>query len=260
MMEAAATAQNILLFIDLDDTVFQTRNKNKHGILPATRAAKAANVSYMTQYQHLFFELFRQSKQVLIIPVTARDLRQYHNTFLSEDEQISTAVLYFSGMILHNGKKDEQWDIRIKNAYAGLKTPISLMQDRVNSTVGGETAFTIYNVDGYYLTVKASRDCPDDVRKNCFTQLEALVTDEYFIHTNARAFSLLPEFLDKRHAVAYLIEKYRPDLTIGAGDSITDLPFMRECDFRIFPKYTQISEQFSAARKTKPGSLSDLSR
>ncbi len=232
--------QEILLFIDLDDTLFQTRRKNSQGIIPATRTALTGKGSYMTQAQKLFFDLFNESKKVKIIPTTARDLKQYHNTLLSDSARIETAILYFAGMILEKGHEEKQWQQKIQRAYQQLDKSILQLFIEVKAIIAAHPQFILYNVDDYYITVKAKQDCPIAIRETIFSQLKTMEIEGYFIHQNDRALSLLPQFLNKKFAVQYLIEKYQPSLTLGVGDSLTDLSFMAVCDFRIFPKKAQI--------------------
>jgi HAD superfamily hydrolase (TIGR01484 family) len=232
--------QEILLFIDLDDTLFQTRRKNSQGIIPATRTALTGKGSYMTQAQKLFFDLFNESKKVKIIPTTARDIEQYHNTLLSDSARIETAILYFSGMILEKGHEEKQWQQQIQRAYQQLDKSILQLFIEVKAIIADHPQFILYNVDDYYITVKAKQDCPIAIRETIFSQLKTMKIEGYFIHQNDRALSLLPQFLNKKFAVQYLIEKYQPSLTLGVGDSLTDLSFMAVCDFRIFPKNAQI--------------------
>ncbi len=240
--------QEILLFIDLDDTLFQTRRKNSQGIIPATRTALTGKGSYMTQAQKLFFDLFNESKKVKIIPTTARDIEQYHNTLLSDSARIETAILYFSGMILEKGHEEKQWQQQIQRAYQQLDKSILQLFIEVKAIIAAHPQFILYNVDDYYITVKAKPDCPIAIRETIFSQLKTMEIEGYFIHQNDRALSLLPQFLNKKFAVQYLIEKYQPSLTLGVGDSLTDLSFMTVCDFRIFPKNAQIETLLNVIR------------
>jgi len=238
--------QNILLFIDLDDTLFQTKRKNPHGIIPVSHNAKTGRSSYMTEAQELFFELFSHSERVKIIPTTARDLQQYNNCFLSRSPLIDTAIIYFSGVILEKGVEEKQWQQHIKKSFSQLDIPLSKLFTQIEKIIGNNSHFTLDNADDYYLIVRAQIDCPKNIRKNLFSELKTLKTPDYLIHQNNRLFVFVPNFLDKRYAVQYLIEKHQPELTLGVGDSITDLPFMLQCDFRIFPKNAQIEELFNA--------------
>ncbi len=229
-----------LLFLDLDDTLFQTLRKNPQGSIQATQTTSTP--SYMTQAQQIFWQLFYHNPAVNIIPVTARDQRQYNNSFLSKDSKITTAVLYFSGVILEQGKIDEVWQENRRNAYAKLAVSIADSQAQVQTALASYPLnyFNLYNVENYYLTIKASADCPLALRAEVFQHLKTLLPPHYLLHENDRALSLLPEFLDKSRAVRYLIERYQPLLTLGAGDSLTDWGFMQCCDFRLIPARTQL--------------------
>jgi hypothetical protein len=55
--------------------------------------------------------------------------------------------------------------------------------------------------------------------------------------------ALLPPFLSKAAAVAFFLERFggeAPFLTVGVGDSLTDVGFMGMCDFAITPSKSQI--------------------
>ncbi len=235
----------IILFLDLDDTLFQTQRKNPLGCIPATH--NVSTISYMSQAQQHLWQLFQQHPESRIIPVTARDQRQYNNTFISQDPKVHTAVLYFSGLILQQGEIDQQWQARIQAAYQQLALPIKALHAQLQGCIPIEQQayFKHYNVDGYYVTLKASQDCPLDLRDSVFHAVRTLLPPDYFIHENDRTVSLLPTFLDKRHAVAYLLERYQPALSIGAGDSLSDWGFMQLCDYRLIPAQTQLDSKIT---------------
>ena len=58
--------------------------------------------------------------------------------------------------------------------------------------------------------------------------------------------ALLPPWLDKSHAVAYVkhkLEQRHPGVvTFGMGDSLVDLAFMNECQYLIVPAASQIAQ------------------
>ncbi len=228
----------IILFTDLDDTLFQTQRKNPAGVIPATE--NVATLSYMTPAQARLLRLFSEAAEVKIIPVTARDERQYHNTLLSQRADIQTAAIYFGGLILEQGQPDPVWQQRVQQGYAHLSTPLDHVWQEVQQLVPTDEPLKVVNVDDYYITVRASRECPTGVQTAIFEQLAKLRLPEYFFHQNGRFFGIIPRLIDKSQAVEYLIHKYQPELTIGAGDSLTDLAFIQQCDFRIIPKQAQI--------------------
>ena len=64
---------------------------------------------------------------------------------------------------------------------------------------------------------------------------------------NGNNLAVLPAWLDKAHAVAHLQQHYRARygaiLSIGMGDSSSDLPYMRLCDYLLAPSASQIARQ-----------------
>lgn len=236
--------QNILLFLDLDDTIFQTKRKNSRGVIPATNPENPINTSFMTKGQELFLDIFFNTDRLKIIPVTARDLEQYKRTVISNHPEVTTAVMYFSAVIIDNGEIDVVWQEHIKNSYSKLKYSLGEVFEKVSNNID-QTNFKIHSVEDFYLVIKnrsVNKEqyiIQNDELKN---KLSALLNDEYYVHYNSNNISVLPKFLDKKNAVEYLIKKYRPQLTIGAGDSITDLNFMQLCDFKIIPGNSQIDE------------------
>ena len=76
------------------------------------------------------------------------------------------------------------------------------------------------------------------------TRWEAAVEGNAHLHViaNANNVSLLPRALGKAQAVRWLRDTHFPHatLTLGLGDSVSDLPFMRECDFALTPAHGQL--------------------
>jgi hypothetical protein len=64
-------------------------------------------------------------------------------------------------------------------------------------------------------------------------------------HRNDNNIALLPPWLGKQNAVAHVLPRLRarfPDARlIGIGDSLTDAPFMRICDFAMLPTHSQLA-------------------
>jgi UDP-2,3-diacylglucosamine pyrophosphatase LpxH len=68
---------------------------------------------------------------------------------------------------------------------------------------------------------------------------------DYFIHRNGNNLAILPNALNKSHAVAYVTQRLREQhgdiLTFGIGDSRSDARFMAACDYAIVPRGTQLA-------------------
>jgi hydroxymethylpyrimidine pyrophosphatase-like HAD family hydrolase len=104
---------------------------------------------------------------------------------------------------------------------------------------------------GFYLCAKSSKNDEmelDTLEKTARDCREANAFPVR-IFRNGNNISLLPEWLDKRSAVEYLIKRFSDGdrceiLSIGMGDSHSDISFMNSCDYAIVPRRSQIAESF----------------
>jgi predicted mannosyl-3-phosphoglycerate phosphatase (HAD superfamily) len=67
---------------------------------------------------------------------------------------------------------------------------------------------------------------------------------------NANNLVAIPEWLDKRHAMEFMADQFRSRhgniLTVGMGDSLSDLNFMKACDYMMVPSRSQIRRQMDS--------------
>lgn len=76
----------------------------------------------------------------------------------------------------------------------------------------------------------------------------ALPIPSWTLHINGNNVTLMPPSLSKARAVRWLIEHtFSGRLTLGAGDSLSDLSFMRRCDFSIIPASSQVSDTLASS-------------
>ncbi|MBF0344296.1 MAG: hypothetical protein HQL06_08705 [Nitrospirae bacterium] len=248
--------QEAMVFLDLDDTIFQTLRKNPEGRYPAT------GTSFMTEAQRLFLDIFLNSEQILVVPITARDTAQYNRTFLSQHPRIKVSVLYYSGLITTDGLHNKQWHKHTQSLYQDLTPSIQAMYERtlrlLNSfVIPAQTGiFKLYNVDNYYVTIKHNNTSVGDYMQSnerLVSELQGIVEYGYNIYHNDNNISLVPNFLNKKNAVNYLIEQYRPKLTIGVGDSLSDIGFITQCNYGIFPSNSQIGSLVRRKEESNAG-------
>src|SRR5947209_10481308 len=101
----------VVVFLDLDDTIFQTRPKCPVDtpLAPAALDRVGEPLSFLTPRQQRFLELFRDA---CVIPTTARNPDAFRRLTLRFD---SFAILDFGGIILlPGGSLDASWDAVIR--------------------------------------------------------------------------------------------------------------------------------------------------
>lgn len=236
----------IWVFLDLDDTLFQTQRKRNDGIVQATQGT---TLSYMTPAQAQYLQWLQHTPALVnIVPTTARDLTQYYNTFLSQHPGIQWAILYHAGMILHQGQPDLNWQAQQQVHYQQLSQPVPTLWQVIAAQLDSRQ-FKLFNVDDYYVSIKARHETPVSQREEVFAQLKTLVcTADYDWQQTDRALHIFPRFLNKKQAVEYLIAQHQPTLTIGVGDSTTDLDFMHCCDYQVCPQHSEIARLMKLIR------------
>ena len=232
-----------IMFIDLDDTIFQTKRKNQNGIIAVTEHQNPNTVSYMTRAQEIFTDIFFSYPDLEIIPVTARNKEQYFRTSISKDKRVKNYVTCFGSDINNNQNIDEEWSLIVKEKYLAMTLKLNDLLENIMDIA--DDNFNIHISDNNYIVIKnKSKDI--DIYASQNDQLKAslakILNKEYFIHFNSNHLAIVPQFVNKRHAVEYLINKLSPELTIGAGDSISDYSFMSLCDYKIIPSNSQIEK------------------
>lgn len=242
-----------ILFADLDDTLFQSHRKANPGEdwLPLAYLADGSPISYANPQQQATLQLFADS--MTLIPVTARN----HDAFQRVRIPFAAeAVLNYGGIVLNaDGRPDESWLAtsreQARQTEAGLQAwVVALTREserqqldlriRLISDFGIPFYVVAKSTSGQVAAVEAASEF-------CRRSMGSEALPDMYIHANANNLALIPRWLDKRNAVAYLRQRYLAQhgdlLTFGMGDSLVDLNFVATCDYLIVPAASQIASQ-----------------
>jgi hypothetical protein len=240
------------IFLDLDDTLFQTLRKCERGPDDSTLKVRAylpdgTPNSYATRKQQWLWQWF--AKDFRIVPVTARDAQAFARVDLPFREE---AVLNHGAVILdRQGRIDKVWMERMVSAMPSYLEKLQTVWERVTDYVLRETGYKLRLVEDFgrlwYGVVKhqSGSEAPlklllDEVIK----EHDYLVDGSLYWHLNGNNLAVLPKIINKETAVGYLLDRYRQQhpelLTFGAGDSHTDAAFISLCDYALIPKNTQL--------------------
>jgi hypothetical protein len=250
------------VFLDLDDTLFQTRPKCPAGakLHVAASAPDGTPNSFMTEKQRALFTWLDES--AVVIPTTGRNQSAFRRVHLPFRHG---AILNFGGTIVDEaGEIDAPWHARIReelapqapaleDARAGIEAFCRRHAIEAHARVIGDFGLDLYVV------VKHAQG---DVAALTRVQREHVRprTDEarFRIHLNGNNLSIVPHGVSKERAIRYLLEgrlaTAEGRLTIGIGDSLTDAPFLLACDFGLLPRGSQLAEACVAENGTARGS------
>ncbi len=246
------------LFVDLDDTLFQTPGKciDEKDLQPAAYLKDGSVCSYSTLRQRSFFELM--DREMTLIPATARNRDALSRVGLPFS---SYAIIDYGGIVLTpDGMPDVEWfdlmRVDMGLALDGLKEVIDVI-DRFSASVGfkGRARLIEDYATPFYIVVKdPDKQAERLARIECEALASWIVSEtgqNFYIHRNGNNLAVLPKTLNKARAVHHLRQRLQAEhgeiMTLGMGDSKSDARFMAACDYAIVPSGTQLSALTVAA-------------
>lgn len=239
------------LFVDLDDTLFQSLEKcgARDGLQPAAFLKDGSPISYTTAAQRAFITFAQDG--MTMIPATARNLNAFERVDLPF---ASYAVLDYGGIVLGPDRViDQHWLARTRAAMHAALPGLEELAARIDAYAtrtgfGGRARIIEDAATPFYLVLKDPQKVAASLEPFEREVVQPWITEgqrDYFIHRNGNNLAVLPNALNKAHAVSYVIEKLRAEhgeiLTFGMGDSKSDARFMAACDYAILPARTQLA-------------------
>lgn len=237
-----------LFLMDLDDTLLQTARKMPVD-MPRQVAALDKHgqpLSFTNPKQQAFIEWLLACADV--VPVTARSVDAFKRVQIPFKQG---AICAHGAVILSaDGQLDKYWHELMQqrlNPYLNLlediqKTLVSIGQ-QLNLTLRtwlveeqGLACYALAKQSGHDDVVLA------DVEKQLRQQFDLT---EFYIHRNANNLAILPKVLHKKFAVDYWLQQdekhhgQRPIL--GFGDSLSDVAFLKVCDWWATPQQGQLA-------------------
>jgi hypothetical protein len=231
--------KRIFFFSDIDDTLIQTKRKtdfNKNTVVGSYTKDGEEN-SFFYEGTKVFIDTIIKSGMNLV-PTTARNLDSYKRTIFYKNKDIKYVILNFGGLIINENQIDEQWSDLMTKKYNEIES-LDTIHNRLTSLFNQNNLnLEVKTIDNYYISIYNRANLGDTKTINkTRASLENFIenNDKFYLYENDNSFGVLPNFLNKKFAVDYLIEKYSPILTIGAGDNISDLDFMKSTTFKLLP-------------------------
>lgn len=245
------------LFVDLDDTLFQTPGKcgKEQDLRPAAYLKDGAACSFTTARQRAFFALMQSD--MTLIPTTARNRDALSRVDLPFS---SYSIIDYGGVVLEpDGTVDPVWlalmQADMAQALVGLRQVMQIIDD-YSASVGlkGRARLIEDCATPFYIVLKDPEKIAErleQVEREAVAPWIATAGKDFLIHRNGNNLAVLPKALNKARAVAYLRQRLEAEhgdiMTFGMGDSKTDARFMAACDYAIIPNGTQLAALTVAA-------------
>ncbi len=234
----------IFFFSDIDDTLIQTKRKTDftQSTVVGGYTKEGEENSFFYEGTKLFIDTLISSN-ITFIPTTARNRDSYERTVFAKEKAIKYVILNFGGTVLIDGEIDQEWEGIMNASYAKIISIENLYKQLNNQLASVNVELIVKIIDGFYISIYNKFNLDNKgVLTEVKEQLNAFLEEyaDFYLYENDNSFAILPNCLNKKFAVQYLIKKKSPILTLGAGDNISDLDFMNLSSFRLIPSKVPI--------------------
>jgi len=239
------------LFVDLDDTLFQTPGKCTavEDLQPAAFLKDGSACSFTNSRQRAFLEM--AEREMTMIPATARNREAFGRVAIAFHH---FAIVDYGGVVLlPDGSCDPTWLTLMQGEMEpALPSLVRIKEliDRFVEAAGLDGRARIIEDYGipFYVVIKDPAGIAtrlEVIEREVVLPWLATEGAAYFIHRNGNNLAVLPKTLNKARAVSYVTDRLKADygsiLTFGMGDSRSDARFMSACDYAIVPSGTQLA-------------------
>jgi len=254
MPQPFITPMEKFLFLDLDDTVFQTRRKciSIEQATPAAYAVSGEPSSYCLPKQKIVLALLHE--QWRIIPTTARTQAAYARVDLGIPCHDGVILNHGATILCANGQEDSQWRARLEPQLSVLQPLFSELKQAIEQYAKQQHIDVLVRIIheaglDFYLEVRHHQAVSielETILKHCVQPLLNEMS-AFKAYLNSNSLTILPCSINKSHAVSYRIAElslqYGEILTMGMGDSLSDAPFIAQCDYAMIPQGVQLHQQ-----------------
>lgn len=237
-----------LVFVDLDDTLFQTARKMAPEAARhvATLDAQGQPNGFMNSVQQSFVSWLLATADV--VPVTARSVEVLGRV----DIPFTLGAICSHGAVILDaqGQRDESWHTHISSQLESFQQRLGALSERTLA-LGTEREMSLrgWVVEEFglhtYVVTKHNETCDDVLQLIGQCVSDEGLLDGMYIHRNGNNLAFLPRQLNKRFAVQEWIRRDREingeRPILGFGDSFSDLAFMSECHWWATPRMSQIA-------------------
>jgi hydroxymethylpyrimidine pyrophosphatase-like HAD family hydrolase len=197
-------------------------------------------VSFMTETSYrLLKEL---SRQTLLIPVTTRTTKQFSRfVIFAQDISIKYAITSNGATILEHGLPMEVWSNQISDRLKLESVPqadlLSIL-DKEGVYLDGVRK----QADGWFFYFLLN-SLPSDIERKSIEDLAAKFG--WRISLQGRKLYFIPQAISKGNALEFICKLEGVKAVAGAGDSLLDWDFLKNCQYRIVPNHGELARQLA---------------
>lgn len=231
-----------VFFSDLDRTLIFSK-KFLSGNLDsiAVEQKEGKSISYMTRKALSLLQEVR--KESLFIPVSTRTWETMTRIDFIQEDLPEWMICDNGAHIYLNGVKLEKWEAYIEDKRKAQLLSVAELERAIQYVFEDKGLKAIFNRENIYLMVKFE-EMTAEIRQILEVLSYPLKKKGFRMDINSRKAYLLPDYVRKEDAVAFLIKEYDIPFTISAGDTFMDLDMLRKTTYAIAPKHKSFPHDF----------------
>ncbi|MBX9952516.1 MAG: hypothetical protein K2Y39_25305 [Candidatus Obscuribacterales bacterium] len=239
--------KQIFLLADIDDNLIESgRTPSIAGAKPIAWDNKGEVCSFLTPKQSAMLDWFRAGCE--IVPTTARSTNAFLKLGLPHTRHGITA---FGGTILTpSGQPLVAWQQHMAQSAAHAKPILEALHALVLKGASADpfdVRCQIVNEHGVDMFLSVKHNLRNLEELGILRRIVASAAPkDWTVHLNGNFLAVYPPYLGKEKAARWFIDNIVPSgsVTIGMGDSLTDIGFMSLCDYMLMPNNTQNARAF----------------
>jgi|GEM_PF-1059037 len=256
----------LVVFTDLDDSLFQTREKTlaRHTAGVMVPAADDRQGLALSFHAHDQLALLHLLQAAVLIPVTGRNhqaLRRVRQPSFSDYRITSHGSMIYQD----HDRPLPDWHARVRQRAERVIGAMQEMVARLPIRLGHPSGLRARVIEDAEVPVYVSLKWDDAAAVPAVSDLRQAVGEvlreaagaeglkaSWRIHQNGRNAAILPDYASKAEAVRYVMDikrRLHPRTTfVGVGDSASDTEFLQLCHFALVPSHSQIQSEWSRAQ------------
>jgi hydroxymethylpyrimidine pyrophosphatase-like HAD family hydrolase len=231
---------------DLDRTlIYSKRALDDFGVpeglaLTPVEQKDGGLVAFMTETSYI--QLKELANQSLFVPVTTRTTEQFKRFVIFEqDISLKYAITSNGANILFQGSLMEEWSNQILDRVK-LET---VSQTELLSTLHREGVCLDgrrKQAEGWFFYFLLN-SLPSNIERKSIEDLAAKFG--WRISLQGKKLYFIPQAISKGNALDYICKLEGENSVAGAGDSLLDWDFLKNCQYRLIPKHGELARKLA---------------
>ncbi|TAJ09700.1 haloacid dehalogenase [Marinilabiliaceae bacterium JC017] len=241
------TSSKMIFASDLDQTLIYSKNfMAKHGDNQI-----GDNLSIIEYYQGLPLSYIHKDVITILkkmdlngcfVPVTTRTEEQFKRIDFSRfGINPRYAVTTNGAKVLKNGAVDEQWQKHIQFKLSQINLNADAIADIIKDMLSPEVVKKIRVAEGVFSYCVLNRDLLNLQQVEVIR--EKLGPEGWEISLQGTKLYFMPGVISKWDAMEYVCTQLGVERVISAGDSLLDLPLLRQAEIGLVPGHGEIFNQ-----------------